>query len=414
MGMGSGGGTQQVIQSQNIPKYQSDYAIENQDVARDIAARPFPAYQGQRTADFSQLQQQGLSQVAQNATNTPNFAAYDQGIGAAAGNTGSSYGPNVISPGSYFDVSQFAAPAHAGRTGVPTQVGALAAPGSFGQSLDPGSIAPWMSPFVEQALRPQLNAIDRQGAATSRGINAGAASAGAFGDARTGVQQGENDRNTAELRGNTIGTGYQNAFDRAVAASQSAFGANAGQFNTETAARLANYDANRQAIGQNNAAGLAAFDANRQAIGQNNAADMAVMSGRLSATGQNNDLQLKNFMANAGQFNTDRTANLAAADELARLLGAKYGYAQQTSNDLLSAGDLQQKHDQGDLTTAYQDFLNQFEYPQEMLNLRLATQAGSPYNTTRLTTTPYSPTAQGIGALSALYGLVGRPAGATG
>lgn len=291
--------TQTVTQKTDIPQYQQDYAISNENLANSIAARPYVPYTGQRVADFTPLQQIGIDQVAANATGAPLSGVYDAAGGSAAG----------------------------------------AATSQYGQTLNPGSIAPWMSPYVQMALAPQLQAIARQGAETGKTINAGAAGAGAFGDARLGVQQGENDRNTAQLMSNTVGTGYQNAYDRAVAAAQGAFG------------------------------------------------------------------------VNAGQFNSDRTANLAGADEMARLAAAKYGYQQSTQNDLLATGKLQQDASQKGLDLAYQDFVNQYEYPQEMLNLRLATQAGSPYNTTRLTETPYSPTAQSIGALSALYGLVGRPAG---
>lgn len=306
MSMGGGSSqpsTQNVTNKTEIPQYLQDFSKENMAVARDIAARPFVPYEGQRTADFSPFQTAGFEQIGRNATGAPLSGLYDPGIRAASGNTSSRYG----------------------------------------DTLAPGDTAPWMNPFVEEALNPQLAAIDRASAATGRRIDARAAGAGAFGDARTGVLEGENERNTAELRSDVIGTGYKNAFDRAVAAAGGA------------------------------------------------------------------------FTANAGQFNADRTANLAASDELARLLAAKYGYQQTTADDLLAAGKTQQQQEQADLTTAYQDFLNQFEYPQEMLNLRLATQTGTPYSTTRLTMTPYSPWAQGIGAASSIAGLVGnlygRPAG---
>lgn len=294
-------GTQNVTNTTSIPAYQQDYAIENENAARDIAARPYVPYTGQRVANFNPLQNTGFNQIATNATGAPESGAFDTGIQTATAGQASKYG----------------------------------------DTLTPGDVAPWMSPYIEGALKPQLAALARNHDATARSINAGSAAAGAFGDARTGVQQGENDRNTGELRSNVYATGYQNAFDRAMAGASGA------------------------------------------------------------------------FTANTGQFNADRAAQLAAADEAGRLATTKYGYQKMTGDDLLSIGKTQQDFDQANLTMAYQDFINQFEYPQEMLNLRLATQAGSPYGTTRLTQTPYSPTAQGIGALSALYGLVGKPAGAT-
>ena len=43
-----------------------------------------------------------------------------------------------------------------------------------------------------------------------------------------------------------------------------------------------------------------------------------------------------------------------------------------------------------------------------MLNVKESATTGAPYSTTRLTTTPYSPTAQALGATTALYGLAGK------
>jgi hypothetical protein len=477
MGGGSSG-TQTVVQQNQIPQYQQDYAVSNENLANSIAAQPYQPYQGQRIADFSPLQLRALQQIQSNDTGSPLSATYNQAIKSATGARGAD--PNATFGQQFPTDSQFASRARTDTAYGPqadtnsqfgsqadtdTQFGSRARTDTaygpqantgvqYGDRLTAGDVAPWMSPFVEQALQPQLQDIARYGAMNSQRINAGAAGAGAFGDARLGVQQGENDRNTGQIMSNAIGTGYQNAYTSALGAAENAFGQNAGQFNVDRASNLAALQSNRGQYNADRAAKLAAlgfnagqFNTDRTAnlaalgfnAGQFNTDRAANLAGLQTNMGQYNADRAAKLGAlgfNAGQFNTDRTANLAAlqanrgqynteqtqglaarasnlsaADEMARLAAAKSGYQQSTSNDLLGAGKMQQDLQQQGLTTAYQDYINQLQYPQEMLNLRLATQAGSPYNTTRLTTTPYSPAAQGIGALSALYGLVGKPAG---
>lgn len=406
--------TQNVVQSTQIPQYQQDYAIENENIARDIGTRPFPQYPEQRLAPLTDLQNAGIVQKATIGQNpsygnfTQDAASVGQGL-LRAGYSGAPASYTATNPG-----------AGAGRFGSFAQynpsAGGASAPSylnTFG-SLAPGAVAPWMSPYIEQALQPQIQDIQRQSALTAKGINAGATGAGAFGDARLGIQQGENDRNTGQLIANTVGAGYQNAYDRAVAAAQGAFGANAGQFNTELSARNAAIGENAQINQGNNAAGLAAFAQNAGQFNSEDAAQRAAIAENAQITQGNNQAGLAAWGANTGQFNSDLARQLSAAGQLPSIVAGGYGVQQQQAEDLLSAGKVQQDQLQQGLSTAYQDFINQAQYPQELLNLRLATQQGSPYNTTRLTQTPYSPTAQNIGALASVFGFLGRPAGGSG
>lgn len=280
MSSGGGGGSSntQTVQTVKIPPFLEDATLNAINRAQAIADQPYQPYGGQTIADLTSQQQQGIARGTASATDPRYASMYGTAENLAAGS-----------------------------------------------AANPGDIAPWMSPYVMQALQPQITAIQRQGQVTANNINATATGAGAFGDARTGVQQGINDRNTMEAISNAVGTGYQSAYDRAVAAAQ--------------------------------------------------------------AAGQ------QRLQAGAG---------------LAQIAGQQYGQAAQSATDLTNYGKIVQDENQARLAQAYQDFVNQREYPKEGLNTILAAIQGVPYSTTRLTTTPYNATAANLGALTSVLGLTGK------
>ncbi len=397
MGMsgGSAPSTQTVTNKTELPAHIVEYAKDVQKQADEIAARPFPLYDQPRIAGFTPYQNQGMDLSGQVAgSNWYPSVAGDAGTVAQqllhAGYDGAPATYQNAEAGSYLNT---AGPASIGRYGS-------ANVGGFNERLDPNSIAPWMSPYIQQALQPQLDEISRNSAITGRGINAGATSAGAFGDARHGVQLAENDRNTAKLLSDVTGQGYQTGFDRAVSAAQNAYGQNADTTFKNSNLGLQQYGLNAGQFNTENDAALRAWGQN---AGQFNTEEAA----RRAAIGQNNASGLNAWQANAGQFNTDLARRLSASGQLPSTIAGIYGISEQQAQDLMNTGKTQQDFEQEALSTAYQDHLNQFQYQQEMLNLRLATLAQQPYSTTRLTTTPYSSTAQNIGALAALAGLFG-------
>ena len=79
------------------------------------------------------------------------------------------------------------------------------------------TISDYMSPYIAAALQPQLQDITRSGIQQRQGLDASATMDGAFGDARSGVALAEQLRNEQQNRTNTIGTGYNTAFDKASA-----------------------------------------------------------------------------------------------------------------------------------------------------------------------------------------------------
>ena len=84
-----------------------------------------------------------------------------------------------------------------------------------GTDIRSSTIQDYMNPYIAAALQPQLEDISRQGDATRKTLDAQSTMDGAFGDARSGVERAEQRRNEAILRTNTVGKGYNDAFNTA-------------------------------------------------------------------------------------------------------------------------------------------------------------------------------------------------------
>lgn len=80
------------------------------------------------------------------------------------------------------------------------------------------AMTPYMNQYVMQALAPQLQQMDTANAATNQATNAQATGSGAYGDARTGIQQANNSFNQNVQREGVIGNAYNNAFNTAIGA----------------------------------------------------------------------------------------------------------------------------------------------------------------------------------------------------
>jgi len=92
-------------------------------------------------------------------------------------------------------------------------------------------------------------------------------------------------------------------------------------------------------------------------------------------------------------------------------LGNLGGQVQQTgltgANAVFGAGTQQQQLNQSQLTEAYQNFMNQVNWPYQQLNTQIAATANSPYQVPTANLAPTSATAQNLGAFASLAGGVG-------
>ena len=222
---GGGGGSpaQQTVTQQNaVSAFAAPYVENMLGKAEALTSQPYQAYGGQRTADFTGMQ--------------------DQAFGAA-GNLG------VM-----------------GQTTGASQMAGAAGLGALNQQYDPmmagtqnfgnRSAAQYMSPYALQALQPQLQEQARTSAMQGQQQQAEAVGRGAFGGSRDALMRAERERNLGIQQGNTISTGLNTAYQNAMQ-----------QFNADQARQLQAQQANigQQQFGAN--LGLQGLQLANQAAG---------------------------------------------------------------------------------------------------------------------------------------------------
>ena len=82
--------------------------------------------------------------------------------------------------------------------------------GQFGQQA-----GDYMSPFIQQALNPQLRELSRQSEMQKQADQARAVQQGAFGGSRQAIVEAERQRNLGIQQQDVLDRGYQQAFDKA-------------------------------------------------------------------------------------------------------------------------------------------------------------------------------------------------------
>jgi len=157
--------------------------------AEAFSETPYQAYGGQRTAGFTPMQEQAFQ-------------------GAA------NLGP-------------------AKQLGVGTQLAGMAGLGGLGagqqyaqQATNPYAMQSYMSPYIENAMAPQLREAARTSAIQGQQNQAQAVQQGAFGGSRSAIVEAERQRNLAQQQGDIYGRGMQTAYEQARQAQQ--FGADLG------------------------------------------------------------------------------------------------------------------------------------------------------------------------------------------
>lgn len=176
----------------NIASWAGPYVGEMLSRTAALTASPYQSYQGPMVAGTSPLQSkvfEGLGKVD-----------FPGQIGQTFSSAGAYQLPTMTATGA-------TQPAATGPTGVAAQ---------------------YMNPYLQAVLNPQLEEMRRQAEISSKNLGAkfgGAGGAGAFsamGGGRHAIESSELQRNLMQEQNKAIGTGYANAYDRALA-----------QFNTE-------------------------------------------------------------------------------------------------------------------------------------------------------------------------------------
>jgi hypothetical protein len=190
----------QTVTQTSIPDYAKPYVEKMLGKTEALGNAPYQAYQGERIAGFTPMQQQSQQ---------------------AAANLG---------------------PAQ--QLGVGTQMAGLAGLGAMGagqqyaqQATNPYSMQAYMSPYVENALAPQMREATRQSAMLGQQNQAQAVQQGAFGGSRSAIVEAERQRNLQNQLGDIYGRGMQSAFEQARQAQQ--FGSTLGLQGYQTAGQMA-------------------------------------------------------------------------------------------------------------------------------------------------------------------------------
>lgn len=400
----------------------ADYIYRMLARGEQAAGLPFQEYTGQRYAGTQPLLQeafrryQGLTEPSQfgEATGIARLAAQRaQGLG---------YTPGQFAPERVGAERVAARDIQAAQTGFRPdlrtyQMQAPMERVTAETFTRPGIAGGYMSPFIQQALAPQMREAVRQSDIARTGRQARFAQAGAFGGSRQAIEEAEAQRNLEQRLGDIQSTGLQQAYQSAQE-----------QFNREQAARQAAQQANigtGLTVGRENLAaqlgvqqlgtqtGLQAALANLTAEQQ---ARVQSAANQLQAQGMNQQQALQAAMANQQQgMEAQRQA------EASRQFGARYGLEgiqQQLGagqlmsgigsqagqlgisglTGMLGAGQQQQALAQQPLDFGYQQFQQSQQYPFQQATYMQSLLGGLP-----LAARPYDPGTSAFGG--ALQGL---------
>jgi len=188
--------------SSTLSEWAGPYVTEMLGKAQAIADQPYQVYGGPQTAGESGLQ----SKVFQGLGNL-NFPST---LGQSFSSTGA-YTPPAMAPGAF-------TPGAIGTgAGAPSGTPTVGAP-----STPTGVASQYMNPYLQSVLQPQLEEMRRQSQINLQPSLAKLTQAGGYGGGRQAIMESEANRNLLQEQNKTIGTGYANAYDKAM-----------GQFNTE-------------------------------------------------------------------------------------------------------------------------------------------------------------------------------------
>jgi hypothetical protein len=272
-GGGSGGDSTTTVE---LPEWARGYAQEALGRGEALSRTPYQTYGGDRFAGFSPLQLETQKRIA--------------GMGPA-GQIGEASDLASLAGSRAFQAGQYT-------------------PGQYtGGTFDRGAAGFYMSPFLEQAMAPQLREAQRDSAILGTQQAGQAVKSGAFGGSRAGLLEAERQRNLGTQMGDIRARGYQAAYDKA-----------ADQFNQD-------------------------------------------MQRRMQA--QQLSEQSRQFGSNIGLQGLNTA--ISAAGQLGTLGQTQFGQQKDIIGMQKDVGAEQQGLEQKRLDTAYQDFLNQQNYPYKQL-----------------------------------------------
>jgi len=195
-----------------LSEYAGPYVTDMLGKAQAISNTPYQTYQGPMTAGESSLQNkmfQGLGGL--------NFPSQ---LGQSFSSS-SAYQPPGMAPNTFANQPIGTGAGAAQGTGTGTGTGTLGTGGN-GTNATTGIAQQYMNPYLQSVLQPQLEELRRQSQINAQPGLAKMTQAGGYGGGRQAIMESENNRNLLQAQNQAIGTGYSNAYDKAMQ-----------QFNTE-------------------------------------------------------------------------------------------------------------------------------------------------------------------------------------
>ena len=228
---GGGGPTTTKSETSNIPDYARPYVermmgstekqVYTYGPSGDITGfRPYKPFEGETVAGFTPTQSRAM-----------------QGI------------QNYQLPGQTNAASRMTGYAGLGSMGAGQQYAQ--------EATNPYATQAYMSPYMQNALEPQMREAARQSAIQAQQNQAQAVQAGAFGGSRSAIIEAERQRNLGQQQADIYGRGMQTAFEQARQAQQ--FGSELG---------LKGYGQGLQAAGQLGALGQQQYGQEMGLLGQ--------------------------------------------------------------------------------------------------------------------------------------------------
>jgi hypothetical protein len=395
----------ETITGTTLPAYVSAGGKELYEQARELSKSEFPAFQGDRFATYgtdadgnplrmSETERGGLDLLASGQD------AYSDVLADAkkmAGTLGGGFDAGAFTGADTQDIigEGFEAPTFQNNN-------------TFDREFDfrdfDSDTARQYQDIFQTSIDPAIEELTRQRDLQQRQNASDAIRAGAFGGSRLGVREALTDAEMAragsDLRRQAGREGLQFASQRYD--TDRMFDAN--RFDTDRRNFEADRAFDRGTFEADRGFGADRFDRERQA--------------RFGAEDQRRAGFETGEAARLRGFETDEASRLRASETLSGLAPLAQGLQEQVASGMITAGQAERELDQRALDLAYGDFLQQKQYPFEMLNFAMGALQGVPYETlTRSQATGsqfmqqpsiYGQTLGGLGSLASLYALSRR------
>ena len=428
----------ETVTGTTLPAYVAAGGKELYEQARELSKSEFPAFEGDRIATYgtgadgtpfrmTEREREGLDLLASGED------AYSDILSDAktmAGNLGGGFEAGTFTGadtdalvGDSFQADKFDAGADFDMTPA-FQTPTFDREFEF-QDFDARNANQYQDIF-QTSIDPAIEELNRQRDLRQRQNASDAIRAGAFGGSRLGLREATTDAEIARAgsdlrrqagrdalgfasqRYDTDRTFAANRFDTDRRNFESDRAFDADRFDTDRMFRSDRFDKDRAfdrgTFEADRAFGASRFDTDRQARFAGEDARRAGFE-----TGE---------AARLRGFETDEASKLRASETLSALAPLAQGLQEQVASGLITAGQAERELDQRALDLAYGDFLQQKQYPFEMLNFAMGALQGVPYETVQRSQITgnqfmqqpsiYGQTLGGLGSLASLYALSRR------